>query len=35
MVEKMDKYLVGLSSLDKIPDVLFIADLRVEKNRRG
>ncbi|MDP1709480.1 MAG: 30S ribosomal protein S2 [Candidatus Komeilibacteria bacterium] len=31
MVEKMDKYLVGLSSLDKIPDVLFIADLRVEK----
>ncbi len=31
MVEKMDKYLIGLSALEKIPDVLFIADLRVEK----
>lgn len=31
LVEKMDKYLIGLSTVEKIPDVLFIADLRVEK----
>ena len=31
MVEKMDKYLVGLTKLEKIPDALYIADLRVEK----
>jgi small subunit ribosomal protein S2 len=30
-VEKMDKYLVGLTKLEKIPDALYIADLRVEK----
>lgn len=30
-VEKMDKYLAGLVSLEKIPDALYIADLRVEK----
>ena len=31
MVEKMDRYLVGLTKLEKIPDALYIADLRVEK----
>ncbi len=31
MIEKMDKYLVGLTSLEKIPDALYIADMRVEK----
>ena len=31
MVEKMDRYLVGLNNVDKIPDALYIADLRVEK----
>ncbi|MBI5728873.1 MAG: 30S ribosomal protein S2 [Candidatus Magasanikbacteria bacterium] len=30
-IEKMDKYLSGLVSLDRIPDTLYIADLRVEK----
>ncbi len=28
---KMDKYLSGLIGIDKIPDALYIADLRVEK----
>lgn len=28
---KMDKYLSGLTSLEKIPDALYLADLRVEK----
>lgn len=28
---KMDKYLIGLSKMDKIPDALYIADLRAEK----
>ena len=31
MVEKMDRYLVGLTQLENIPDALYIADLRVEK----
>lgn len=30
-IEKMDKYLAGLIDLEKIPDALYIADLRVEK----
>jgi len=30
-LEKMDKYLHGLSALEKLPDALYIADLRVEK----
>lgn len=30
-LEKMDKYLSGLVMLEKLPDVLYIADLRVEK----
>jgi len=30
-LEKMDKYLHGLADLDKLPDALYIADLKVEK----
>ena len=30
-VEKMDRYLAGLTGLEKIPDAIYIADLRVEK----
>lgn len=30
-VEKLDRYLAGLVSLEKIPDAIYIADLRVEK----
>jgi small subunit ribosomal protein S2 len=30
-LEKMDKYLAGLVGLEKLPDALYIADLRVEK----
>ena len=30
-VEKMDRYLSGLTGLERIPDALYIADLRVEK----
>ncbi len=30
-LEKMDKYLVGLSSLERIPDALYITDMRIEK----
>lgn len=30
-LEKMDKYLKGLINLEKLPDALYIADLRVEK----
>jgi small subunit ribosomal protein S2 len=30
-LEKMDKYLHGLVNLEKLPDALYIADLRVEK----
>ena len=30
-LEKLDKYLIGLTSLDKMPDALFIADMRTEK----
>jgi len=30
-IEKMDKYLAGLVTLDRVPDALYIADLRVEK----
>lgn len=28
---KMDRYLVGLAALEKMPDALYIADMRVEK----
>ncbi len=30
-LEKLDKYLIGLTSLDKMPDALYIADMRTEK----
>ncbi len=30
-LEKMDKYLLGISGLEKIPDALYIADMRAEK----
>ncbi|MFA5175427.1 MAG: 30S ribosomal protein S2 [Patescibacteria group bacterium] len=30
-IEHMDKYLIGLISLEKIPDAIYIADLRLEK----
>lgn len=30
-LEKLDKYLIGLTALDKMPDALFIADMRTEK----
>ena len=30
-VEKMDRYLAGLVNLEKVPDAIYIADLRVEK----
>lgn len=30
-IEKMDKYLKGLTMLEKIPDALYVADVRVEK----
>ena len=30
-LEKMEKYLAGLVNLEKVPDALYIADLRVEK----
>lgn len=30
-LEKMDKYLVGLTNLEKMPDALYIADMRTEK----
>ncbi|EKD43609.1 MAG: 30S ribosomal protein S2 [uncultured bacterium] len=30
-VEKMDRYLAGLTNLDKLPDALFIVDMRVCK----
>lgn len=30
-VEKMDRYLSGLTGLENIPDAIYIADLRVEK----
>ena len=30
-IEKMDKYLAGLVSLEKMPDALYVADMRVEK----
>lgn len=30
-IEKMDKYLAGLVTLEKVPDAIYIADLRVEK----
>lgn len=30
-IVKMDKYLSGITNLDKIPDALFIADMRTEK----
>lgn len=30
-IEKMDKYLIGLTKLEKVPDALYIADMRTEK----
>lgn len=30
-IEHMDKYLLGLESLEKMPDALYLADVRVEK----
>lgn len=30
-LEKMDKYLIGLEKLEAMPDVLYIADMRIEK----
>ncbi len=30
-IAKLDKYLIGLTNLEKIPDALYIADLRIEK----
>ncbi len=30
-LEKLDKYLIGLTSLEKMPDALYIADMRTEK----
>lgn len=30
-LEKMDKYLIGLAKLEKMPDALYIADIRTEK----
>ncbi|MEK7624852.1 MAG: 30S ribosomal protein S2 [Patescibacteria group bacterium] len=30
-IEKMDRYLSGLTNLEKIPEAIYIADLRVEK----
>lgn len=30
-IEKMDRYLAGLVNLEKVPDAIYIADLRVEK----
>lgn len=30
-LEKMDKYLVGLTDLEKMPDAVYIADMRTEK----
>ncbi|HSR89441.1 MAG TPA: 30S ribosomal protein S2 [Candidatus Udaeobacter sp.] len=30
-LEKLDKYLIGLTALDRMPDALFIADMRTEK----
>lgn len=31
LLVKMDRYLIGLAKLEKMPDALYIADLRVEK----
>ncbi|MFA5061792.1 MAG: 30S ribosomal protein S2 [Patescibacteria group bacterium] len=30
-LEKMDKYLIGLAKMEKMPDALYIADMRTEK----
>lgn len=30
-LEKMDKYLIGLMALEKVPDAIYIADMRTEK----
>ncbi len=30
-LEKMEKYLAGLASLEKVPDALYVADMRTEK----
>lgn len=30
-LEKMDRYLVGLSDMDKMPDAIYVADMRTEK----
>lgn len=31
LLEKMDRYLIGLAKLEKMPDALYIADMRTEK----
>ncbi|MBU1613356.1 30S ribosomal protein S2 [Patescibacteria group bacterium] len=31
LLAKMDRYLIGLAKLEKLPDALYIADLRTEK----
>lgn len=30
-IEKMDRYLIGLTALEKLPDAIYIADMRAEK----
>jgi small subunit ribosomal protein S2 len=30
-LEKLDKYLIGLTGLEKLPDAVYIADMRTEK----
>ena len=30
-LEKLDKYLIGLTALDRLPDAVYIADMRTEK----
>jgi small subunit ribosomal protein S2 len=30
-LEKLDKYLIGLTALEKLPDAVYIADMRTEK----
>ena len=34
-IEKMEKYLAGLVNLEKLPDALYIADVRVEKTAQA
>jgi small subunit ribosomal protein S2 len=34
-LEKLDKYLIGLTGLEKLPDAVYIADMRTEKTNVG